>query len=74
MHLIASSDSLGCDDLVPAACESINVDLSLEELFGADGYGYIALLAYDVEGITSVEFAPKGWPKNSCNFEEVGLQ
>jgi len=62
MHLIASSDSLGCDDLVPAACESINVDLSIEELFAADGFGYVALLAYDVEGVTSVEFALDGWP------------
>jgi len=62
MHLIASSDSLSCDDLVPAACESINVDVSIEELFGAEGYGYIALLAYDVSGLTSVEFALDGWP------------
>ena len=62
MHLIASSDSLGCDDLVPAACDSINVDLSIEELFAADGYGYVALLAYDVSGMTSVEFALEGWP------------
>jgi hypothetical protein len=62
MHVIASADSLGWDDLIPAACESINVDISVEELLAAGGYGYIVLLAYDVEGITGIEFALSGWP------------
>ena len=62
MHVIASDEYLDCADLVPAACESINVDISVAELFEAGGYGYIALLAYDVEEITSAEFALAGWP------------
>jgi len=62
MHIIASEDSLGWNDLAPAACESINVDVSVSELFAEGGYGYVVLLAYDVEGISGVEFALDGWP------------
>ena len=62
MHIIASADSLGCEDLVPVECDPIDSDISVAELFAADGYGYIALLAYDVDGVTSVEFALDGWP------------
>ena len=62
MHLIASADSLGWEVLSPAACESIDADLSLGELFEAGGYGYILLLAYHVEAVSGVEFAISGWP------------
>ena len=62
MHLVASSEYLDCADLMPAACESINVDLSVEEVQAAGGYGYVVFIAYDVEGITGVEFALAGWP------------
>ena len=60
LHLVASSDSLGCPELAPAACESINVDLSQEEIRDADGYGYLVLVAYDIDSITGVEFALDG--------------
>jgi len=62
LHVIASSDSLGCADLMPAACESIESGVSEEDLLAADGYGYILLLAYDIDSITGVEFALDGWP------------
>jgi len=62
MHVVASDQYLTWEDLIPAACESINVDLSVAELFAEGGYGYVVLLAYDVEGISAVEFALSGWP------------
>jgi|GEM_PF-1510729 len=62
MHLIASADSLGWEALSPAACESIDVDLSVAEIFQAGGYGYVVLLAYDVEAVSGLEFAISGWP------------
>jgi len=62
MHLVASSGYLDCGDLMPAACDSINVDVSVAEILAAGGYGYIAFVAYDVSGITGVEFAVDGWP------------
>jgi len=62
MHLIASADSLGWEDLVPTVCESIDVDLSVAEVLQAGGYGYMVLLAYDVEAVSGVEFAISGWP------------
>jgi len=62
MHLIASPDSLGWEALSPAACESIEVDLSLAEIVEAAGYGYLVLLAYDVDAVSGVEFAISGWP------------
>ncbi len=49
-------------DLASAACESINVDLSQQEIADADGYRYVVLVAYDIDSITGVEFALDGWP------------
>jgi hypothetical protein len=62
MHLIASRDSLACEDLVPAGCDSINVDLSSEEVLDADGYGYVVFLAFDADSLSGGEFAVDGWP------------
>ncbi len=62
MHVVASSGYLDCEDLLPAACDSINVDVSVAEILAASGYGCVAFIAYDVEGITGVEFAVTGWP------------
>ena len=62
LHVVASYDFLDCVELAPAGCESINVDVSLEELADADGYCYVVLVAYDVDSITGVEFALEGAP------------
>jgi hypothetical protein len=62
MHLVASDQVLDCQELMPTCCDSINVDLSVAEVLASGGYGYIALVAYDVEGITGAEFAITGWP------------
>jgi hypothetical protein len=62
MHVVASNQYLDCADLMPAACESINVDISVGEVLAASGYGYIAFVAYDVLTITGAEFAVDGWP------------
>ncbi|GEM_PF-243366 len=62
MHVVASSEYLDCGDLIPAACDSINVDASIAEILAAGGYGYVAFVAYDVEGVTGAEFAVTGWP------------
>ena len=62
LHLLASEEYLDCPELMPASCESINVDLSIEEILGAGGYGYIVLVAYDIDAITGLEFALTGWP------------
>jgi hypothetical protein len=62
MHLVASDQYLDCSELTPTCCDSINVDLSVAEILAAGGYGYIALVAYDIEGITGAEFAITGWP------------
>jgi len=64
MHVIASSTSLGCDDLVPADCDSINVDVSEQELLAADGYGYVLFLAYDADSLSGCEFSVAGWPSS----------
>ena len=62
MHVVPSSDFLGCADLLPSACDSINVDASIAEILAAGGYGYVAFVAYDVQGITGAEFVVTGWP------------
>jgi hypothetical protein len=62
MHLIASSDSLACDDLIPTDCDFINVDLSSKEVSDADGYGYVVFLAFDADSLYGAEFAVDGWP------------
>ncbi|MCK4548222.1 MAG: hypothetical protein KAW17_12365 [Candidatus Eisenbacteria sp.] len=62
MHVVASDQYLYCQELTPAVCESINVDVSIQEILAASGYGYIAFVAYDVEGLTGAEFAVSGWP------------
>ncbi len=62
LHLVASSDSLGCAELAPSACDSISLEISAEDLAAADGYGFFALVAYDIDSITGVEFALDGWP------------
>jgi len=62
MHVVASGDSLDWEDLVPAACESIHVDVSAAEIFEAGGHGYVVLLAYSVDAVSGVEFALSGWP------------
>ena len=62
MHLVASNQYLYCPGLTPASCDSINVDLSVAELMAAGGYGYIVLVAYDMESLSGLEFAIAGWP------------
>jgi hypothetical protein len=62
MHLVASDQYLDCSGFLPASCDSINVDLSVAEVLAAGGYGYVAFVAYDVDGITGAEFAVSGWP------------
>jgi hypothetical protein len=62
LHLVASAEYFDCPELAPAACESIDVDLSIEEILAAGGYGYVVLVAYDIESITGLEFAVAGWP------------
>ncbi|MCK4546482.1 MAG: S8 family serine peptidase [Candidatus Eisenbacteria sp.] len=62
MHVVASDEYLYCPDLTPVACDSINVDVSIAEILAANGYGYVAFVAYDVQGITGAEFAVTGWP------------
>jgi hypothetical protein len=62
MHLVAFEQYLDCTDLLPTSCDSINVDLSVAEVLAAGGYGYVAFVAHDVDGITGAEFAVTGWP------------
>ncbi len=62
MHLVASEEYLDCSDLLPESCEAINCDLSAAELEAANGYGYLAFIAYDVTSVKGVEFAVDGLP------------
>jgi len=61
MHLVASDQILGCEDLLPASCEDIDGDLSAAELAASSGYGYLAFVAYDVTSVKGVEFAVEGF-------------
>jgi len=62
MHLVASEEVLTCEDLLPLSCEAIDSDLSAAELQAANGYGYLAFIAYDVTSVKGVEFAVDGFP------------
>ena len=58
MHVVATAESLGCNDLTPLSCDSINVDISAAELEASDGYGYVLFLAYDADIAPPVSLDP----------------
>jgi hypothetical protein len=64
IHLVASNAYLQCQDLWSPNldCQDINPDLSVADLVASGGYGHAAFVAYNVDGVSGMEFYVTGWP------------
>ncbi len=63
MHVVASDEYLGCNELMPADVSAINHSVTMGDLITSGYCGYVAFVAYDLTGcITGVEYRVAGWP------------
>jgi hypothetical protein len=68
MHTVASYEYLYCEDLAsprshfPLDCGLIDNSATPPELDASYGYVYVCFVAYNVAGITGVEYCIAGWP------------
>ncbi|GEM_PF-3228316 len=65
MHLVASTDFLYfADDFTPMSIADMNQDLTPVELAAASYSVYVVLCAYNINGLSGIEFAIEGWPSD----------
>jgi len=71
MHCVASDRYLGCPSDCPQSCEEIDWDFTPEELATSFDQGTIYLVAYNVSGLSGIEFALEVVSGSGASFEEI---
>ena len=71
MHCTASSSYLGCPDECPQSCDEIDWDLTPQELANSGDQGFIYLVAYNVTGLSGIEFALEATPGSGASFKSI---